>query len=93
MVQPLQLKLCCDFHIQCEFRRVFCPRQAFHRQKNLRLLTHFSLDSYQMSLPSDDTFPIQDDFLSLKPCVMFVLNYRNTSDSLGEQEMLWEHEQ
>ena len=46
-----------------------------------------------MSLPSDDTFPIQDDFLSLKPCVMFVLNYRNTSDSLGEQEILWEHEQ
>ena len=26
-----------------------------------------------------------------KTCTMFLLSYRNTSGSLGEQEMLWEH--
>ena len=24
-------------------------------------------------------------------CTMFLLSYRNTSGSLGEQEMLWKH--
>ena len=27
-----------------------------------------------------------------KTCTVFLSNYRNTSGSLGEREMLWEHE-
>ena len=26
-----------------------------------------------------------------RECTVFLLSYRNTSESLGEQEMLWEH--
>ena len=27
-----------------------------------------------------------------KTCTVFLSSYRNTSESLGEREMLWEHE-
>ena len=31
-------------------------------------------------------------FKKLETCTVFLSSYRNTSESLGERKMLWEHE-
>ena len=54
----------------------------------LKLLTVLSnmLIAVQHNLNNEFTFK------KYKTCTVFLSSYRNTSGSLGEREMLWEHE-